>query len=30
MYTERAAIKKRLNVALGSTLIEEKSYARYK
>ena len=27
---ERAAIKKRLNVALGSSLIEEKSYARYK
>lgn len=27
---ERAAIKKRLNVALGSTLIEEKSYAQYK
>ena len=27
---ERAAIKKRLNVALGSSLIEEKSYAQYK
>ena len=26
---ERAAIKKRLNVALGSSLVEEKSYARY-
>jgi hypothetical protein len=27
---ERAAIKRRLNVKLGSTLIEEKSYAEYK
>ena len=27
---ERATIKKRLNIALGSTLVEEKSYARYK
>jgi len=27
---ERAAIKRRLNVKLGSTLIEEKSYADYK
>ena len=27
---ERAAIKRRLNVRLGSTLIEEKSYAEYK
>ena len=27
---ERAAIKKRLNLKLGSTLIEEKSYAEYK
>jgi hypothetical protein len=27
---ERAAIKRRLNVALGSGLIEEKSYAEYK
>lgn len=27
---ERAAIKRRLNVALGSSLIEEKSYAEYK
>ncbi len=27
---ERAAIKRRLNVALGSALIEEKSYADYK
>jgi hypothetical protein len=27
---ERAAIKKRLNQQLGSTLIEEKSYAEYK
>lgn len=27
---ERAAIKKRLNIALGSTLVEEKSYAQYK
>jgi hypothetical protein len=27
---ERAAIKRRLNVKLGSTLIEEKSYAKYK
>jgi hypothetical protein len=27
---ERAAIKRRLNVRLGSSLIEEKSYANYK
>jgi Family of unknown function (DUF6165) len=27
---ERAAIKKRVNLKLGSTLVEEKSYARYK
>ncbi|MEA3172919.1 MAG: hypothetical protein QOF42_330 [Gammaproteobacteria bacterium] len=27
---ERAAIKRRINVALGSTLVEEKSYAAYK
>jgi hypothetical protein len=27
---ERAAIKRKLNVKLGSTLIEEKSYADYK
>jgi hypothetical protein len=27
---ERAAIKRRLNVTLGSSLIEEKSYARYR
>jgi hypothetical protein len=27
---ERAAIKRRLNVRLGSSLIEEKSYAEYK
>src|ERR1700684_3077802 len=27
---QRAAIKRRLNVKLGSTLIEEKSYAKYK
>jgi hypothetical protein len=27
---ERAAIKKRINVALGSTIVEEKSYARYR
>jgi len=27
---ERAAIKKRLNLKLGSTLVEEKSYADYK
>jgi hypothetical protein len=27
---ERAAIKRRLNVKLGSSLIEEKSYADYK
>jgi hypothetical protein len=27
---ERAAIKRRLNVTLGSSLIEEKSYAEYK
>jgi Family of unknown function (DUF6165) len=27
---DRAAIKRRINVALGSTLIEEKSYAAYK
>ena len=26
---ERAAIKKRLNVTLGSTIVEEKSYAAY-
>jgi hypothetical protein len=26
---ERAAIKKRINTALGSTLVEEKSYADY-
>jgi hypothetical protein len=26
---ERAAIKKRVNLKLGSTLVEEKSYARY-
>ncbi len=26
----RAAIKKRINVALGSTLVEEKSYADYR
>ncbi|HXQ64842.1 MAG TPA: DUF6165 family protein [Steroidobacteraceae bacterium] len=26
---ERAAIKKRINVALGSTIVEEKSYAAY-
>ena len=27
---ERAAIKKRINVALGSTIVEEKSYAQYR
>jgi hypothetical protein len=27
---ERAAIKRRINVKLGSTIIEEKSYAEYK
>jgi hypothetical protein len=27
---ERAAIKRRLNVTLGSSLIEEKSYSQYK
>jgi hypothetical protein len=27
---ERAAIKKRINTALGSTLVEEKSYAAYR
>jgi DNA-binding transcriptional regulator PaaX len=27
---ERAAIKRRINVTLGSTLVEEKSYASYK
>jgi hypothetical protein len=27
---ERAAIKKRINAKLGSTLVEEKSYAAYK
>ena len=27
---ERAAIKKRINVTLGSTIVEEKSYADYK
>jgi hypothetical protein len=27
---ERAAIKRRINVKLGSGLVEEKSYARYK
>jgi hypothetical protein len=27
---ERAAIKQRLNLKLGSTLVEEKSYAEYK
>ena len=27
---ERAVIKRRINVALGSTLVEEKSYASYK
>ena len=27
---ERAAIKKRINLALGSTIIEEKSYAAYR
>ena len=26
---ERAAIKKRVNTALGSTIVEEKSYAKY-
>ncbi len=27
---ERAAIKRRINVKLGSTIVEEKSYAEYK
>jgi hypothetical protein len=27
---ERAAIKKRINTRLGSTLVEEKSYAEYR
>jgi hypothetical protein len=27
---ERAAIKKRINLALGSTIVEEKSYADYR
>jgi hypothetical protein len=27
---ERAAIKKRINMRLGSTLVEEKSYAEYR
>jgi hypothetical protein len=27
---ERAAIKRRINVALGSSIVEEKSYAEYK
>jgi hypothetical protein len=27
---ERAAIKRRINVTLGSTIVEEKSYANYK
>jgi len=27
---ERAAIKKRINLALGSVLVEEKSYQRYR
>jgi hypothetical protein len=27
---ERAAIKRRINLALGSTIVEEKSYAEYK
>jgi hypothetical protein len=27
---ERAAIKKRINLALGSTIVEEKSYAQYR
>ena len=27
---ERAAIKKRINVALGSAIVEEKSYAQYR
>ncbi len=27
---ERAVVKKRINVALGSTIVEEKSYAAYK
>ena len=26
---ERAAVKKRINLALGSALVEEKSYADY-
>ena len=27
---ERAALKKRINTKLGSTIVEEKSYAEYK
>ena len=27
---ERAAIKRRINVKLGSSIVEEKSYAKYK
>lgn len=27
---ERAAVKKRINTALGSTIVEEKSYANYR
>ena len=27
---ERAAVKRRINVNLGSTIVEEKSYASYK
>jgi len=27
---ERAAIKKRINLALGSRIVEEKSYAEYR
>jgi hypothetical protein len=27
---ERAAVKKRINVLLGSTIVEEKSYAKYR
>ncbi len=27
---ERAVVKKRINVALGSTIVEEKSYAQYR
>lgn len=27
---ERAVVKKRINVALGSTIVEEKSYAEYR